>query len=309
MNSDILNDFFIHITNKGFKVDSVHFISNEADIFLGCNSLVNIHSAAKTFVSLAFGIAMEKYKIDVYRPIIDYFPEYRKKASNGTEKIRIIDLLHMQSGKRMRSLLQKSGRSLWDEDWLSWFFEAPLDFIPGTQFCYSSHSCYVIGRLIEKVSGQDVNDFLDKPFWSQLGIDIPDWSKCPKGYSNGAGNLILTCKDFSKIGVVLLNHGFYYDKYTCSPDYISLVTSNIVNSSGPFKWNDYECQNGYGFFIWKCSRPNTYCAWGAGGNFCVINYNKGYVLTITAIRDDVWQEKNDHEILHSIWKLIDSKIT
>lgn len=267
MNDILLNELFVNIQKLGFKVESIRYKSNKEDIFYGNNKIVNIHSAAKTITSIAFGIALNQYPQDLNEPIINFFPEYRKDASSGTDKIKLIDLLHMESGKKIQSLLRKSGKTLWDNDWLAWFFEAPLDCTPGTQFYYSSHCCYVIGRLIKKLIGQDINLFLEKQLWNPLNIEMPYWSKCPQGFTNCAGNLFLSCKDLSKIGDLLLHRGCYNDNYICPTDYISLMTYNTVESHDPFKWNDIECQNGYGFFIWKCSTPNTFCAWGAGGDF------------------------------------------
>lgn len=305
MDKLLINKLFFNIKNLGFAVDSIRFKSKNNDIFCGNNSVVNIHSSAKTFTSIALGIAMKYYSIDLNDSIIKYFPEYEKSAYFGTEKIRIIDLLHMQAGKKLQSLLQDSGNALWNEDWLAWFFEAPLNCFPGTEYYYSSHCCYVIGRLIEKLSGQDINLFLEKELWCPLNIETPYWSKCPNGFSNCAGNLMLSCRDLSKLGDILLNKGKYKNYQVCSSDYISRMVNEIVPSKDPFDWDDIECRNGYGFFIWKCSSPETYCSWGAGGTFCVVNYEKEYVVTITSIRNDInWRYFNDHLILKEIKNLI-----
>lgn len=287
-------------------MDSIRFKSKNADIFCGKNSVVNIHSSAKTFTSIALGIAMRYYNMDLNDPVIKFFPECAKSAYLGTEKIRIIDLLHMQAGKKLQSLLQDSGNALWNNDWLAWFFESPLNYPPpGTKYYYSSHCCYVIGRLIERLSGQDINLFLEKELWRPLKIETPYWSKCPKGFSNCAGNLMLSCSDLSKLGDLLLNKGKYKKYQVCSSDYISRMTNEIVPSIDPFDWDDIECRNGYGFFIWKCSPPETFCSWGAGGTFCIVNYEKGCVITITSIRDnDNWRRYNDHLILREVWNLI-----
>lgn len=111
-------------------MDSIRFKSKNADIFCGKNSVVNIHSSAKTFTSIALGIAMRYYNMDLNDPVIKFFPECAKSAYLGTEKIRIIDLLHMQAGKKLQSLLQDSGNALWNNDWLAWFFESPLNYPP-----------------------------------------------------------------------------------------------------------------------------------------------------------------------------------
>lgn len=299
----IFNELSTNILKLGFNIDSILFQSKDACVFWGKNNIVNIQSAAKTITSIAFGIAYSQYQLDLDEPIISFFPEYRKTAPLATENIKLIDLLHMQSGKKLQSLLSKPG----EEDWLAWFFDAPIDCIPGTQFYYSSHCCYVIGRLIERLCGQDINDYLEKKLWDPLKIKKPIWSKCPQGYTICAGNLLMSCEDLSKIGNLLLNKGVYNGISICPTDYISLMTNSIVDSNDPFLWNDKECRNGYGFFIWKCSSPNTFCAWGAGGTFCVVDYKKECVITITAFKDDNWLRMNDHIILIEVFEFL-SKI-
>ena len=307
MDKLFVNKLFHKIAEMGFGVDTIRFKSQDSDIFCGKNSIVNIHSCAKTFTSIALGIAMGLYNIDLSDPIIKFFPSYKESAYDGTESIQLIDLLHMQAGKKLQSLLQDCGNPLWNEDWLAWFFEAPLCYAPGTKFYYSSHCCYVIGRLIQILSGEDVNDFLEKYFWNLLDIKKPYWSKCPKGFTNSAGNLMLSCLDLSKLGEVLLNNGQYGGLQICPSNYVEQMTKNIVNSEDPFDWNDVECQNGYGFLIWKCLKSQTYCSWGAGGTFCIVNYEKNCTITITSVRDDInWRNYNDHNILREVNKFIDA---
>lgn len=291
----------------GFRIDTISIDKpNSRPEIFGKNSSVNVHSIAKTITSIGLGIFLsENQQISLEDKVLDYSPEYKEFASIGTEKITIKNLLHMQSGKHIQSLLQKNDNELWNSDWLLWFFEYPMNENPGEKYFYSSHCCYVIGRLIEKISKKDVNEYLNEKLWSKLKIPIPQWDLCPSGYTNCAGNLWINCDDLSKIGRLILNQGIIGENNIFKNNYIYTMLNDLVGSCDPFDWDDLECKSGYGYFIWKCSIPNVYRLWGAGGNFCVIDFSRHQCITVTSKRDDInWRKNNDNDLLRLIFDIL-----
>lgn len=296
-----ISRFFNEAKERGFNVNSICIQSKDDRIFEGSNELTNVHSAAKTITSLAFALFLKEHSsISLNDQVVSFFPEY--SFSNNTDYIKIKDLLHMQSGKCLQSLLQKNNNKGWDFDWVKWFLEFPMYSLPGTMYFYSSHCCYMIGRIIERVSHEDVNDFLLNRFWNPLGIKTPFWEKCPQGYTNCAGNLVISCSDLSKIGWVILNYGKYDSvKLNVREDYLRNMCNDIVHSSDPFMWNDEECNSGYGYFLWRCKRKERFRIWGAGGNLSIIDFGSHRCVTVTTARDDSnWKLHNDQDLLRLI---------
>ena len=208
----------------GFNVNTICLDYPSKDtIIVGNDILTNVHSCAKTITALAFGFLMQESSISIEDKVISFFPEYKEIASKGTDKIRIKHLMNMSSGKSLKSLLQRCNNDLYENDWLYWFFETPIQFYPGKSFYYSSHCCYVLGRIIEKISKKKVNDYLDEKLWRKLKIQKPIWSDCPKGHTNCAGNLWLKCSDLAKIGNLLLQKGIYKNTQLLHASYIELM--------------------------------------------------------------------------------------
>ncbi len=309
---DVLNShlgiFVSNAYNIGFNVDSVYYEGHIGTHLFGKNSRLNLNSCAKTITSIAMGMLLNEYKyVSLDDFVVDYFPSYRTHIPIYTQSITIKNLLQMNSGKNMRSLLSLPSQKKWKNDWLSWFLEKEHDNKPGESFYYSSHCCYTIARIIEVVSKEDINLFLKRRLWDLLGIQTPQWDKCPMGFSIGAGNIWMTCNDLSKLGSLLLHNGVWQKRQIINASYMSTMINDVVPSNDPFGWNDEECNQGYGLFLWKCSPNQTFRMWGAGGNFSIIDYFNNCCLTITASCDPKsWILKNDHDLARLAYDLIQS---
>ena len=53
---------------------------------------------------------------------------------------------------------------------VGWISDQPLGFVPGTQFSYSSSNYYLLGLVIERVSGQSYLSYLKSHILSPLGL-------------------------------------------------------------------------------------------------------------------------------------------
>ncbi len=56
------------------------------------------------------------------------------------------------------------------EDLINSFKNDPYDFDPGKQFRYDNSGNFLLGYIVEKVSGATYNDFLKKTFFDPLGM-------------------------------------------------------------------------------------------------------------------------------------------
>ena len=54
---------------------------------------------------------------------------------------------------------------------ISYMLDRPLDFDPGTRFAYSNFGFLVLGRVIEKISGQTYSDFVRLQVLAPMGIE------------------------------------------------------------------------------------------------------------------------------------------
>ncbi len=108
-------------------------------------------------------ILWDRKKLDVHDPVAKYLPEF---AANGKEKLTIEQLLLHHSG-----LIPDNPMSDYDHGvetaWKNILEEKPK-WPADTQFKYSDMNFIVLGKLVEKVSGQSLPEFAKKEIFEPL---------------------------------------------------------------------------------------------------------------------------------------------
>jgi len=129
------------------------------------NTIFQIGSVTKTFTAAIILKLQELKKLSIYDPIIKYIPEY----PNG-EKITVQQLLTHTSGI-FNIDVDETDTIAWipvsKKIMLSYFQNRPLGFEPGTKYSYSNSGYFLLGMIIEKITGhtyeQVVREFIFDP--------------------------------------------------------------------------------------------------------------------------------------------------
>lgn len=298
MDKSLLNQFRLTAHEKQLGIYGIKVENNSGESISHrwrSDDFVCLYSGSKTFTSIALGICIDEGRCTLDDKVLDFFPEYQDIASFGSEKISIRDLLHMASGK-LAFWFGELDSELETTDWAELFFKVPVTKEPGTFFCYSNACTYMVGRIIEKLSGQNVRDFLVPRLFTPLGIFNPQWHMCPQGHTMAATGLFLTTDQFSRLGKLLLNKGMYEGKQIVSESYVKQATLDMLD----IKYNapgDLESSSGYGYQLWKCSYADAYRADGMYGQFCIVIPSKELIVTITA-----HNERNANDIIRAVFE-------
>ncbi len=268
----------VHVYQKGNGEVSHRFRSDDRE---------NLYSASKTFTSVAVGMCRDDKLLKLTDRVIDYFPEYAGDAAPGTEEITLRDLLHMSSGKEIHRFTEPH------EDWARIFLRTPLASQPGTRFFYSNACTYMLGRVVEKVSGKTLRDFLMPRLFEPFGFFNPQWHTCPGGHTIAATELYLRTDELAQLGKLLLHKGEWNGKQIVSEDYVNLMHTDIVPCA---LGDDPESCAGYGYQVWMCT-PGYFRADGLYGQFSVVAPEKNAVVTVTSHR-----ENRANDILRALYE-------
>lgn len=125
------------------------------------DKLFQIGSLTKSFIAVII-LQLENdpgYHFDINQSITVYFPEYKK-----WNNVRIKNLLNMTSGIPdfldspyfFEKFAEHPYRHQAIQPWLNSMYERNLLFQPGTQFHYSNTNYFLLGFLIEKLTGHSL---------------------------------------------------------------------------------------------------------------------------------------------------------
>ena len=112
---------------------------------------------------------VEKRKIDVDAPVVRYLPEF---GVNGKEKVTVRELLTHYSGLPPDvNLMDAWGLAKPDKaEGIQRAMESSLDSVPGTKFVYSDINYITLGALVEKVSGETLDDYASEHIFKPLNM-------------------------------------------------------------------------------------------------------------------------------------------
>jgi len=125
------------------------------------NTVYKIGSITKSYTALAVLQLVEKGEIDLDANVSTYLKDYEGPAGNVTVR----NLLTHTSGIPNYTALPEAREKLsWAvttrEDIVDLFKDKPLEFEPGSNFSYSNSGYYLLGLIVEAVSGSDYYDYI-----------------------------------------------------------------------------------------------------------------------------------------------------
>ncbi len=235
----------------------------------------NLYSVSKGVCALAVGIAVDEGILHLGTRVPELLPDL--DLGVGVDEVTVEHLLTMTSGVDF-----------------AWFGDEP---VPGPDlaqamlgrpsrgrvFQYSDDSPYVAMRMLAAAVG-DVRDWLLPRLFEPLGIDDPQWHRCPLGFIVGGSGLELRTGELARIGRLLRDRGAWDGRQLVSAEWIDRMHGSWVGTGAdpttPFAR--------YGLATWD--GPGD--AWrldGRYGLYVLVDGSRDAVVTITA-----HEEERDH---------------
>ncbi len=132
------------------------------------HTVYQVGSITKQFTALAVMILVEQDKVNLNDIMLDYLPNYPQRD----HKVTIDQLLNHTSGIKSYTDIEKfweiSECDLSREEIVDLFSSEPVEFSPGENFQYNNSGYYLLGMIIENVSGMRYADFLKAHVWQPL---------------------------------------------------------------------------------------------------------------------------------------------
>ncbi len=247
-----------------------------------------LYSLSKSFTSTAVGMAIAEGKLSIDDPVLKFFPEDAPVEPGANLKsMRVRDLLCMSTGH------QDEPSSAADKVSPKTFLAQPVPHKPGTHFKYNTAATFMLSAIVQKQTGQTVQDYLRPRLFEPLGIEHPVWATNFQGVSLGGYGLRVTTEDIARFGQLYLQQGKWNGRQLLPAPWIAMATARQT-SNGSNPKSDWD--QGYGFQFWRC-RHGAYRGDGAFGQYCVVLPESDAVVVITsglkdmqAVLDLVWDK-------------------
>ena len=233
-------------------------------------------SFSKQVTSIAIGFCVDEGLLKLEDPVSKYFPysSGNKKLDARNRAITVYDLITMRSGKNISIFTTNNEKN----EWLNSWFEAPFKGKTGERWNYLSENIYMLSRLVSKVSGQSLTEFLTPRLFEPLGIETPYWEHDHNGFMAGGWGAYLKTEDMAKIGVCFMHNGVYDGKQVIPADWVRQSTVRHLEKVSPAFYDPLS----YGFqtFIQPESR-GTYSFNGLFSQFDIMFPEYDAVFTCT----------------------------
>jgi CubicO group peptidase (beta-lactamase class C family) len=132
-------------------------------------TIYRIGSLTKQFTALAIMRLAEQGKIHLEDEITTYLPDF----STQKHRVTVRHLLTHTSGIKSYTVFGDARLSRLDltrNEVVALFEDEPFDFDPGEDYAYSNSGYFLLGMIIERVSGQEYADYLQANIFEPLGL-------------------------------------------------------------------------------------------------------------------------------------------
>lgn len=151
---------------KGFGMANL-----ELEVPMKPEMVFRIGSITKQFTAICILQLLEQGKLSLEDDITKYIPDYRTDGN----KITIENLLTHTSGipsyTEMDQFDTLSRTDMEPLEFIAMFKNEALNFAPNTKWEYSNSGYFILGYIIEKVSGKTYADYVEEMIFKPLGMN------------------------------------------------------------------------------------------------------------------------------------------
>jgi len=254
-----------------------------------------MYSCSKSIVSLAIGFLEQDKIIKLDDKIINYFPnEFIDQRDENIRNLTIRNMLMMCTARKCPNWFNAK-----PDDRVKYYFEnnGVSTHPSGMMFYYDSTGSFVLGALVERITGMTFMEYLHTKLFQKLGVSRDAYClKCPGGHSWGDSGVLMKPMDLLLIARFVLNKGQWNGEQILNEEYVTKATSKLVD-------NDYigsdPTTKGYGYQF-RLTYRNSFFFSGMGSQYAICVPDKDIIMVYNGDN----QGKDDSMIFNKFFELI-----
>jgi D-alanyl-D-alanine carboxypeptidase len=153
---------------------------------VSAETMFGIGSVTKQFTCSAILLLAQDGKLSLQDPVAKYFPKVTR-----ADDITLLELGQHVSGYRdyypLDFVDREMQRDAAPDSIIDEYATRPLDFEPGSRWSYSNTNFLILGRVVEKVSGQTFGAFLTQRIFTPLGMQHTLFEPAPGASTMASG--------------------------------------------------------------------------------------------------------------------------
>lgn len=163
------------LCTRGFGLANV-----ELNVPASADTVYRIGSITKEFTAAAILLLVQDGELGLDDPLSRHLTDYPKPGNRAT----IRQLLQHTSGikdfTRLPNFRRERSLDVTPAEVLQRFQNLPLDFQPAQQFQYCNSGYFLLGLVIEKVSGKSYREFLTERIFEPIGLTNTYCASAPR---------------------------------------------------------------------------------------------------------------------------------
>ena len=196
----------------------------ELDIPIEAKHVHRLGSITKQFTAVAILMLLEEGKLDLQDSITQHIPDYPMQGHTITIEHLLTHTSGIRSMTSMPGFFANAHKDMSTTEMMDYFRNEPMDFEPGEEYRYNNSGYYLLGVIIENISGMTYANFIQKNIFDVVGMKNSYYGDFQRIIANRSTG-------YQKQG----------DEYVNAP-YLSMTLpysagSLLSNVSDLYKWN------------------------------------------------------------------------
>ena len=263
--------------------------------------LHRMYSVSKSFVAIAVGVAVTEGLIGLDDVIADYFPEYKNENTDEYfERCTVRDMLMMKSN--VGTLVKWWGNF---DSRVAAYYSQTSDKLPGGLYKYDSIGSFLLGCIIEKLTGKTFLEYLKEKVLSDMGFSQESYVlREPGGYAIGDSGVMCTTRDLFIFARLIMRGGEFQGKQYIDPEFMRDAVKKQVSNDNSVSHGLYSTA-GYGYLIWR-HNEDGFSLVGMGDQLAICDMKRDICFVITS--DNQAERSERHIIFHELTKHFFKKV-
>lgn len=142
----------------------------ELGVPMQADNVFRIGSITKQFTAVAILQLMEQGKLDLQDDITRFIPDYPTQGNKITIEHLLTHTSGIQSYTGMKDFEERIMLDMTPTEVIDHFKDQPMNFAPGTKWRYNNSGYFLLGYIIEKITGKTYAEYLEENFFKPLDM-------------------------------------------------------------------------------------------------------------------------------------------